>query len=117
MKRGLIVGAIIFVLVVILVIIFYPSREEIPLEASCKINSECVKFENSCCSCSNGGTAYSVNKDYVEEVKSKINTACSQVSNFCPMSEGFRSRCNLSVKCWGGMCGFEDHNPREIIVN
>jgi hypothetical protein len=116
MKKWLIIGVIIFVILTILAAIFWSRGEDISPEASCKVNSDCVKFENPCCSCSNGGTAYSVNKEYVEEVKSKINNGCSQISDYCPMPEVFQDMCSYSVKCWDGMCGFEGIDPREQII-
>ena len=116
MKRGLVTGIITILLIVVLIIIFYPRGEDIPSEASCKINSDCVKFENPCCGCDNGGTAYSVNNQYLEEVKSKINAGCSQISDYCT-PEAFHDRCDYSVKCWDGMCGFENVNPRGMIIS
>ncbi|MEK6891300.1 MAG: hypothetical protein AABX03_04140 [Nanoarchaeota archaeon] len=71
----------------------------------CLIDSDCVKVEKDCCSCTNGGKAIVINKNFLNEYNTEKATACADagacaqaISNDPSCSEDAKTKC-VNNKC------------------
>lgn len=97
--RRIVIGIVFVVAILIVALLIVPRSGEDGVETECASDSDCVKVQTTCCSCSMGGEEKCVPKEnasfYEEELKKcGENLFCAAVYN-CEIEE---------CLCEGGKC-------------
>ena len=86
------------------------SDAELSRYQYCKSDSDCVKANNGCCDCANGGFDVAVSRERLDELKARFScekTLCTMLAKVPPCGTGY-------VSCVSGKCKFF---PEEAFQN
>ena len=83
MKKSIVISWLMLIVILALILtVFLTLRfSKIP-EKNCKIDSDCVKIQTTCCSCSMGGEEKCIGKSEIKLEKEKLKTCSNDI--ICP---------------------------------
>ncbi len=80
---------------------------------ACSQDSDCVKVNEGCCSCNNGGSEIAINKNFTQYWSAKLSRDCSS-NNLCPQVY----MCIQSTpKCVNNECTLQVPKNQGIVCN
>ncbi|MFH1445528.1 MAG: hypothetical protein ABIF08_03550 [Nanoarchaeota archaeon] len=101
MKGGLRSGILISTIFVIIIVSGCVTFNQVDFKA-CTLDSDCISVPDGCCTCSSGGKATSINKNYEKEHIDSRYVDC--LGTMCPMIISDDPTCFATPKCVENEC-------------
>jgi len=103
MNKEVKIMLIIFTIVLVILIGIFIFNFDNAEGKECDVDSDCVKVQTTCCSCSMGGEEKCVSKDRVEFYEKKLAEECDVEGGIiCPAV--YNCQDDLVCKCNNGKC-------------